>query len=55
MTDKIAALVEALAAFVVGVVTGFVKGWQLALVIIALSPLLAIAGAFMGADLVLTL
>ena len=37
-----------LALVLVGFIMGFVYGWKLTLVIIAVSPLIAIAGGIMG-------
>ena len=45
--DKVANFLQWTTAFVAGIVVGLAYGWKLALVIIALSPLLAICGAFM--------
>jgi ABC-type multidrug transport system fused ATPase/permease subunit len=46
--DKLALLFQYFSAFVAGFVIGFVYGWKLTLVILAVSPLLAIAGGIMG-------
>lgn len=46
--DKIALFFQYMAAFVAGYIIGFVYGWKLALVIVSVSPLLAIAGGFMA-------
>ena len=46
--DKLALLFQYLAAFCAGFVVGFVYGWKLTLVILSISPLLALAGGMMG-------
>ncbi|XP_075068305.1 ATP-binding cassette sub-family B member 5 isoform X4 [Mixophyes fleayi] len=43
--DKVGHLVQNCATFVAGLVVGLIKGWQLALVIMATSPLVAISTA----------
>ncbi|XP_041039515.1 ATP-binding cassette, sub-family B (MDR/TAP), member 4 isoform X1 [Carcharodon carcharias] len=43
--DKIGLLIQSLASFVGGFVVGFVNGWKLALVILAVSPVLGISAA----------
>lgn len=45
--DKISNFLQWFASFVSGIIIGFVKGWKLALVILSVSPLLAIAGGVM--------
>ena len=52
--DKLALFFQYSAVFVTGFVVGFVYGWELTLVIVAVSPLLAISGGFMGMVGVLT-
>ena len=46
--DKIGALEQAIAMLLAGVVIGFVYGWKLTLVIIAMSPLMIIAAFLTG-------
>uniref|UniRef100_UPI00358F3F7A ATP-dependent translocase ABCB1-like isoform X3 n=1 Tax=Myxine glutinosa TaxID=7769 RepID=UPI00358F3F7A len=43
--DKVALLIQYVSSFVSGFVIGFVRGWKLTLVIVAISPLLAISAA----------
>nr|XP_056713062.1 ATP-binding cassette sub-family B member 5 [Euleptes europaea] len=43
--DKISLIVQFSSTFVAGIIIGFVYGWKLTLVILAVSPLLAVAGA----------
>ena len=45
--DKLALLFQSIAAFLAGMVVAFVKGWELALVVLSLSPLLAAAAVLM--------
>lgn len=45
--DKISNFLQWFATFICGIVIGLVKGWKLALVILSVSPLLAIAGGIM--------
>ena len=42
--DKVANFLQWTTAFVAGIVVGLAYGWKLALVIIAISPLLALGG-----------
>jgi len=46
--DKLAMLFQYVAAFLAGFIVGFTRGWKLTLVILAVSPLLAISGGIMG-------
>ena len=46
--DKIANFWQWTATFLVGIIIGFAFGWKLALVILAVSPLLAISGGLMA-------
>uniref|UniRef100_A0A8C4RAN2 ATP binding cassette subfamily B member 1 n=1 Tax=Eptatretus burgeri TaxID=7764 RepID=A0A8C4RAN2_EPTBU len=46
--DKVALLIQSLSSFVSGFIIGFVRGWKLTLVILAVSPLLAITAALMS-------
>ena len=48
MGHKIALFVQSLAMVFGGFAMGFAYGWKLTLVILALSPLIAIAGALLG-------
>ncbi|KAJ7322287.1 hypothetical protein JRQ81_018574 [Phrynocephalus forsythii] len=43
--DKMAMLIEGVATFIAGFVVGFIKGWKLTLVILAISPVLGISAA----------
>ncbi|CAH2282375.1 multidrug resistance 1 [Pelobates cultripes] len=43
--EKIAMLVQSMATFITGFVLGFVKGWKLTLVILAISPLMGLSAA----------
>jgi len=45
--DKIANTLQYLACFISGIIMGIAYGWKLALVILAISPLLVIGGAIM--------
>ena len=45
---KIGMFIHAITIAILGLVMGFVYGWKLTLVIIAVSPLLVIAGGLMG-------
>ncbi|TWW79227.1 Multidrug resistance protein 1 [Takifugu flavidus] len=45
ISDKMGLLIQASSTFIVSFVIGFTTGWKLTLVILAVSPLLAIAGA----------
>ena len=46
--EKLAQFFQFFCAFLAGFIIGFIKGWKLTLVILAISPLLAISGGFMG-------
>ena len=46
--QKIGMFLQAIAIVLVGFIMGFVYGWKLTLVIIAVSPLLVIAGGLMA-------
>ncbi|XP_064599295.1 ATP-dependent translocase ABCB1-like isoform X2 [Liolophura sinensis] len=46
--DKFSICLQWFAAFIAGFVIGFIKGWKLTLVMMSLSPLLAICASFMG-------
>ena len=46
--DKVAAFFRYGAQFVGGFIVGFVYGWELTLIVTAVSPLLVIAGAVMS-------
>ncbi|KAI9002595.1 P-loop containing nucleoside triphosphate hydrolase protein [Hyaloraphidium curvatum] len=48
ISEKVAAIVSYVTVFIGGIVIAFVRGWQMALVVIAVFPLLAGAGAMMG-------
>ncbi|XP_043923456.1 ATP-dependent translocase ABCB1 [Protopterus annectens] len=43
--DKISMLFQSLATFITGLIVGFVKGWKLTLVILAISPLMGLSAA----------
>ena len=46
--SKLGSFFQYFATFIAGFVVGFIYGWQLTLVIISVSPLLAISGAIMA-------
>ncbi|XP_077070050.1 ATP-dependent translocase ABCB1 isoform X2 [Siphateles boraxobius] len=46
--DKLGMLLQNLTTFFVGIIIGFVKGWKLTLVILAVSPLLGISAAIIA-------
>nr|XP_042899922.1 uncharacterized protein LOC107456703 [Parasteatoda tepidariorum] len=46
--DKFSMLIQYASTFVAGFIVGFIKGWQLTLVIMSLTPLLALSSAFIG-------
>eukprot|EP00178_Gracilaria_changii_P012994 TRINITY_DN3659_c0_g1_i1.p1 TRINITY_DN3659_c0_g1~~TRINITY_DN3659_c0_g1_i1.p1 ORF type:complete len:1298 (+),score=243.83 TRINITY_DN3659_c0_g1_i1:371-4264(+) len=46
--DKLATAVQYLTTFIVGIVIGFAYGWKLTLVVLAVTPLLMIAGSVFG-------
>lgn len=46
--DKCSMMIQYASTFVAGFIVGFVKGWQLTLVIMSLTPLLALSSAFVG-------
>lgn len=48
ISEKVSSIVSYVTVFIGGFVIAFVKGWQMALVVIAVFPLLAGAGAMMG-------
>ena len=48
ISEKLGSFLQYYTAFITGLVVGFVEGWQLALVILSVVPLLAISGAMMG-------
>ncbi|XP_030057521.1 ATP-binding cassette sub-family B member 5 isoform X2 [Microcaecilia unicolor] len=50
--DKVGHLFQNISTFVTGIVVGFIKGWQLTLVILATSPLVAISAGFCSKMLV---
>ncbi|XP_044280567.1 ATP-dependent translocase ABCB1 [Varanus komodoensis] len=43
--DKIAMLIQGVSSFVTGFIIGFIKGWKLTLVILAISPVLGLSAA----------
>lgn len=45
--DKVSNFFQWTSAFVCGIIIGFVYGWKLTLVILAVSPLLVASGGFM--------
>jgi ABC-type multidrug transport system fused ATPase/permease subunit len=47
--EKVSQFFHHMTTFLVGLIIGFVRGWQLTLVIIAVTPLLAVAGGVMAA------
>ncbi|XP_077510416.1 ATP-dependent translocase ABCB1-like isoform X2 [Amblyomma americanum] len=48
MGDKVGLFIHYLSTFVTGFATGFVESWELTLVIMSVTPLLAFASAFLG-------
>jgi len=46
--DKLALLFQYFSAFIAGFVVGFAYGWKLTLVVVSVSPLLALSGIIMG-------
>ncbi|CAG5131707.1 unnamed protein product, partial [Candidula unifasciata] len=46
--DKVGLAIQFLAQFVAGFIIGFIKGWKLTLVIMSLSPILAICSGLLG-------
>ena len=46
--DKMALFFQYFCSFIAGFIVGFYKGWKLTLVLLAVTPLLAIAGAAVG-------
>ncbi|XP_078519646.1 ATP-binding cassette sub-family B member 5-like isoform X4 [Lissotriton helveticus] len=50
--DKVGHLFQNLAIFAAGLIIGFVKGWQLSLVLLAVGPLVAMSSAFCSKMLV---
>lgn len=46
--DKVGNALQWFFTFIAGMVIGFIKGWKLSLVILAVSPLLAISGGIMS-------
>jgi ABC-type multidrug transport system fused ATPase/permease subunit len=46
--NKVALFLQMFSAFIAGFAIAFVYGWKLALVILAVSPILAISGAIMA-------
>lgn len=46
--DKLATAVQYVTTFAVGVIVGFIKGWSLTLVILAVTPILLISGFIFG-------
>lgn len=46
--DKVGLLIQAYTTFITSFVIGFVQGWKLTLVILAVSPLLGVSAAFFG-------
>uniref|UniRef100_F6W9Y9 Uncharacterized protein n=1 Tax=Ciona intestinalis TaxID=7719 RepID=F6W9Y9_CIOIN len=48
IADKFSVFIQRLTTFVGGFIVGFVNGWQLTLVIMAISPLLGVGAALMG-------
>ncbi|KAA0703350.1 Multidrug resistance protein 1 [Triplophysa tibetana] len=46
--DKLGMLIQSLTTFFTGIIIGFVKGWKLTLVILAISPLLGISAAIIA-------
>lgn len=51
MSDKVGLIFQAFAQFIAGFIIAFIRGWRLALVLLAILPLLIGAGAFMSASI----
>jgi len=49
--EKLGSLVQYLSMFVAGIIVGFTYSWKLTLVILCVTPLIAISGAFMARSL----
>ena len=48
IADKFSIFLKRVTTFVAGFVVGFIKGWQLTLVVMAISPLIGVGAALMG-------
>lgn len=48
IADQVGIFIQRFTTFVAGFLLGFVNGWKLTLVIIAVSPLIGIGAALMG-------
>jgi len=48
IADKFSIFIKRVTTFVAGFVVGFIKGWQLTLVVMAISPLIGVGAALMG-------
>lgn len=48
IADQVAIFIQRITTFVCGFLLGFVSGWKLTLVIIAVSPLLGVGAALYG-------
>ena len=46
--DKLALLFQYVSVILAGLIVGFIYGWKLTLVMLAVSPLIIISGAIMG-------
>ena len=46
--DKVGMLIQALSTFFTSFIIGFIKGWKLTLVILAVSPALGLSAAIFG-------
>lgn len=48
IADQVAIFIERLSTFVFGFMVGFIGGWKLTLVVIAVSPLIGLAAGLMA-------
>lgn len=48
IADQMAIFIEKISAFVFGFMIGFIGGWKLSLVVIAVSPLIGVAAGLMA-------
>ncbi|XP_030639389.1 ATP-dependent translocase ABCB1 [Chanos chanos] len=46
--DKLGMLIQSLTTFLTGIIVGFIRGWKLTLVILAVSPLLGVSAAIIA-------
>lgn len=48
IADQVAIFIERISTFVFGFMVGFIGGWKLTLVVIAVSPMIAVAAGLMA-------